>query len=147
MVRKTLYFILPAELRNLSVVDEPLTQIFDEWEDLEVDESVIYDIKLAIQELCTNIVNHSYGGEKGKIRLRVILEDDPPSVCITSEDEGMSVFDEETWEPPALGEPQVHGFGMFLIRELMDEVSYRPSPGNNRWSLIKRLPVPSVDHA
>lgn len=145
MVRKSLYFVLPAELRNLSVVDEPLTQIFADWDGPEVAESTIYDIKLAIQELCTNIVNHSYGGDAGTIRLRVILEDNPPSVCITSEDQGTGVFDEESWEPPDLGEPQVHGFGMFLIRELMDEVSYQPSPGNNRWSLIKKLPSPCVD--
>ena len=32
------------------------------------------------------------------------------------------------------------GAGLFLVRRLMDEVDYIPSPGANRWRLVKHLP-------
>ena len=139
MVRKTLYFIMPAHARNLSVVDAPLARLFDELTEMDVSEAAIYDVKLAVQELCTNIVNHAYEGEPGKIRLRITVYDEPPCVVITSQDEGLSTFNPTEWTPPTLDEPQVHGLGLYLIHQLMDEVTYQPSPGNNCWRLIKAL--------
>jgi O-antigen/teichoic acid export membrane protein len=31
------------------------------------------------------------------------------------------------------------GIGLFLVRQIMDEVEYFPQPGSNRWRLLKRL--------
>ena len=42
---------------------------------------------------------------------------------------------------PQLGELQEHGFGLFLVRELMDEVAYQADATGNRWKLVKRFPV------
>jgi anti-sigma regulatory factor (Ser/Thr protein kinase) len=33
----------------------------------------------------------------------------------------------------------VHGYGLFLMRSLLDEVRYEPQAGNNRWRLVKCL--------
>jgi serine/threonine-protein kinase RsbW len=48
-------------------------------------------------------------------------------------------FDLDAVETPGLNEPQIHGYGLFLIQQLMDEVVYIPKPGDNRWRLVKHL--------
>ncbi len=36
------------------------------------------------------------------------------------------------------------GAGLFLVRSLMDEVTYIPRPGSNQWRLVKALPIGAV---
>ena len=40
---------------------------------------------------------------------------------------------------PDLDTGQVHGYGLFLVRSLIDDVTYAHSGGENRWELVKRL--------
>jgi anti-sigma regulatory factor (Ser/Thr protein kinase) len=40
---------------------------------------------------------------------------------------------------PNLEQPGERGMGIFLIRQLMDEVVYEPQPGANYWRLRKQL--------
>ena len=41
--------------------------------------------------------------------------------------------------PPGFDEPQVHGYGLFLMRELTDGVQYERVEGRNHWQLMKNL--------
>ncbi len=51
-------------------------------------------------------------------------------------------------EEPGGGEPGLGlGMGLFLTRQLMDRVSYQPQAGNNRWRLVKHLPLPEQETA
>jgi serine/threonine-protein kinase RsbW len=50
-------------------------------------------------------------------------------------------FDPTVVPTPRLGELQEHGFGLFLVRELMDEVEYQANASGNCWTLVKRFPV------
>ena len=48
------------------------------------------------------------------------------------------------FDPSVVPEPdptvlQEHGFGLFLIEQLMDKVEYDSRDGTNRWRLIKKL--------
>jgi serine/threonine-protein kinase RsbW len=50
----------------------------------------------------------------------------------------------EAFDPADAAEPdldgvQIHGYGLFLARSLMDEVSYRREQDSNLWQLVKRL--------
>lgn len=141
-LRKTLYIIIPAQLKSLSVLDTPITTLFQNIKGMRFDEETIYNIRLAIQELCTNIIRHAYRTDKGKIRLRIMIYEDPAMAVITSHDEGENTFDIDGWTAPDLESLPVHGLGAFLIHELMDEVIYSPCPGNNQWRLIKHLREP-----
>jgi anti-sigma regulatory factor (Ser/Thr protein kinase) len=40
---------------------------------------------------------------------------------------------------PSPDEPQVRGYGLFLIQALMDEVEYCPKDDGNTWRLVKNL--------
>ena len=142
---KTVLVHMPASLKELSWLEQPITSLLQEVVGLDEPEITTYNVRLAVQELCTNIVRHAYAGQEGSITLKFTLHPDPRHITITACDEATNTFDQDIWQPPDLDEPQVHGLGLWLISELMDEVSYQPCVGNNRWSLVKYLP--SIEEA
>lgn len=105
-----------------------------------LDDEATYDVQLAVDEACSNIIEHGYGGEgKGKIQCTC-------SVCgsgltIVLRDWGVPFDAAEAKEPDfgvALNSLQIRGAGLWLIRKSMDEVSYRTLPeGGNQLTLIK----------
>ncbi len=50
---------------------------------------------------------------------------------------------------PSVPDPEIYGsglgMGLFLIRQLVDDVQYAPQTGGNRWHLAKQLPQGSID--
>jgi serine/threonine-protein kinase RsbW len=132
--------VVPATLEALRQVSEAVEDFLAQVDGIEEAEIVTYNIVLAIYELCTNIVTHAYAGEVGTIGLNLLLEESPLCLVVSVRDAAPRVFDEEGWTAPDLDEPKEHGLGIWLIKQLMDEVNYQPSPGNNRWRLVKQIP-------
>jgi len=101
-------------------------------------ETTIYNVQLAVQECCANIVDHAYDAVDGRIQATLILAESPRRLVVELHDNGRA-FEPETVPQPTLGQPQVRGYGLFLMKELLDEVDYDPQPGDNRWRLVKLL--------
>lgn len=89
-------------------------------------EKDIYSVQLAVDEACTNIIEHAYGGE-GNGEIECVCEIVEDGLEITLKDEGES-FDPESLPELVVGAPieqlKARGAGVFLIRKLMDEVLY-----------------------
>jgi serine/threonine-protein kinase RsbW len=107
----------------------------------EISEQVCYDLKLAVDEACTNIITHGYAGmNPGSIILT--LELDPQQVLVTLTDFGHPF---EPSEPPApdmgasLEDLSAGGFGLFIIYQTMDKVGYRSAEDGNHLTFVKRL--------
>ena len=130
---------LDTDLAGLAVLEETVNQVLAPVADLQDAEAVRYNIWLSIHELCVNIIKHAYAGEAGKFMLTLSLLDDPWRVEVSTCDHGRRQFDSAGWTPPDLDDLPVHGLGIFLIQNLMDEVSYAPGADCNRWHLTKRL--------
>ena len=64
----------------------------------------------------------------------------PLQITIEIEDTGIP-FNPDDIPEPRLGELQEHGFGLFLVRQLMDRVEYDSSQERNCWTLVKILPL------
>lgn len=100
----------------------------------------VYSIEMAVDEACSNIIEHAYGGEgKGDIRCTCMLTD--RSLTITLSDRGKS-FDPSSVPPPNLSDDidarQAHGLGLYFIRQWMDEVQFRSNSGENTLTMVKR---------
>jgi len=84
-----------------------------------------------VYEICANIVVHGYGICEGKdadpevsrIRIVFTLEAEPPLLIIDLYDTGCS-FDISLVPEPDVAEPQTRGYGLYLVRQLVDEVMY-----------------------
>ena len=131
-------FEIPATFKYLNVVSNSLTAILEQVDDLPERANLTYNIVLAVHEVCTNIVEHAYAGNGGKIKIDVCLDEQSRSLRVDLYDTGQP-FDLTEVAPPNLDEAPVRGYGLFLVQELMDEVTYKSGQENNHWRLTKHL--------
>ena len=135
----TIRLDVPATHRYLNVVGACITAVLARVEGLVEPAVVAYSVQLAVHEICTNIVEHAYAGQpEGRITITLALLIEPRCLIISLHDTGRS-FDPAHVPAPNLKDGQVGGYGLFLVRELMDDVSYQPQPGSNCWRLVKGL--------
>ena len=130
---------LSTDLGELAVLEDVVHQLLAPVPNLAEPEVVQYNIWLSIHELCVNIIKHAYGGAPGAIQVDMALLDEPWRVEIDTYDQGPKAYNLDAWQPPNLDDPPIHGLGIFLIQQLMDEVACTGAPGNNHWRLVKRL--------
>ncbi len=99
-------------------------------------------IGLAVEEIFVNIAHYAYAPEKGMATVRVEVSEDPVTVTITFLDHGVP-FDPLAKADPDLSldaeERQIGGLGIFLTRQIMDDVAYAYKNGQNILTLKKKL--------
>lgn len=88
-------------------------------------------ITLAVDEACTNIIKHAYKNASDyPIHLRLNARNNTFEIMI--EDQGMP-FEPESVKLPDMKEHiksyKRGGFGMYLMKSLMDKVEYKIQPG------------------
>lgn len=136
---KTICLDVPATFKYLHIVSSCLDGVLTQEADLAKQEYLSYNVQLAVQEICTNIVRHAYKErENERIRVKITLELHPRSLVIEIFDTGMPCKECDV-TLPNLDEGQVNGYGLFIVRNLMDEVTYQREPEGNFWYLTKKL--------
>jgi serine/threonine-protein kinase RsbW len=106
-----------------------------------VTEEVLYDVQLAVDEACTNIITHGYAGlDPGSIILD--LEVHPRHLTVTITDFGHSFEPDSTPIPDVdapIEERELGGFGLFFIQQSMDEMDYQVTEDGNKMILTRYL--------
>ncbi len=105
-------------------------------------EDAIDECRLAVCEACTNVIEHAYQGQPGRlVKVSVAVGPDRLSVRIT--DNGKA-FDRSTYFEPEIRrlarERRSGGLGVHIIRRLMDRVEYRSRDGKNEIRMVKYRP-------
>lgn len=129
---------LPANARYLNVLAACIGEMLSRVDGMNDPQQTIYNIQLAVHEGCTNIVDHAYIDDGGRIAVNLMLGWSPPQIIVELHDNGRS-FDPHNIPDPNFDEPQVRGYGLYLMRQIMDEVEYDPQPGHNCWRMVKYL--------
>lgn len=140
---------IPAALRHLSILSACLAEFLRLAQELPDPDATIYRCQLAVQEIGTNIVEHAYV-DRLDGRIRVTFSLFPRTLMIEFEDNGKS-FDLASVLPPKSPEtkatrettrdpqiPQERGFGLYVVRQLVDEMTYETGESQNRWRLVIR---------
>lgn len=152
---------LPAAARFLNVLGACIVEIFSQLDDLPDRDQVAYNFQLGAHEVCANIVEHAYAGSAGRIAITLALQTAPRRLVIELRDDSTCVFDPTQVHDPAPDELQTRGRGLWLARQLVDELVYESregkqwratmggawanapaemrAPGQNYWRLIKNL--------
>lgn len=112
-----------ASTQNLSTIREFVSK---HAEDQGFSAQKVADIQLAVDEAYTNIIKHAYKNDSSK-EVIINLEFDDDKMVVTLTDHGVG-FDIEKYKKPDL-KRQIEkkrrgGMGVYLIRKLMDEVTY-----------------------
>ena len=130
---------LPATHKHLNILGACISELLLRVENVDERETTIYNLQLAAHEACTNIIDHAYAGElERRILITLTLAPRPRRLIIELRDTGYS-FDLASIPEPNLDEAHDHGYGLFLMRSLMDEVTYTSRPEGNQWLLVKHL--------
>ncbi len=103
-------------------------------------ESWTFDLKMAVDEACQNVVRHAYGNKgEGDIMIDYSREGDVLVVDIMDFAEAV---DPDTIKPRNLSEVRPGGLGVHLIKSICDDARFVPPPPGvgNLFKLTKRLP-------
>jgi serine/threonine-protein kinase RsbW len=130
---------LAAELESLAKFREYIKSICQRYPQVSAEHC--YDLQLAVDEACTNIIQHGYAGmNPGSIILA--LEVSARQVNVTLTDFGHPFEPSEPVKPDVQAglEDQIQGgFGLYFIYQTMDQVDYETSEAGNRLKFIKNL--------
>jgi anti-sigma regulatory factor (Ser/Thr protein kinase) len=111
-----------------------------DWLELvPVETDALDGLLLAVSELCSNAVRHATGAP-GSVRLEAWTEDD--AVVIEVSDDGGVVPGNDPRPATEVPDPEAEqGRGLFLVRELSDELSSRVEDGRSVVRVVKRAVV------
>jgi serine/threonine-protein kinase RsbW len=109
-----------------------------------VTDEILYDVQLAVDEACTNIISHGYADmDPGSIILD--LEIHPDKLIVSLTDFGHSFEPSSTPIPDVnapIEERELGGFGLFFIQQSVDDMTYRVTEDGNKMILTKYLSRP-----
>ena len=126
---------LRADLAQLNRIREFVTESAVA---LGVAPSSFDDLRLAVDEAVTNIITHGYGGP-GDVAIEVETVDTDLVIRLRDKAPGFDPAHSplnDPHDPESRDSPG--GFGVYLIRSVMDEVSHRSLNSGNELTLIKR---------
>ncbi len=131
--------VVPNDTQYLASVRQEVTKVVTESAFSDKDRKLII---VAVDEAVTNIMEHAYDNDlEGELDIELILEYDNTRFEVVIRDSG-KVFDPRTLEVPDVRshvkQGSRHGLGIFLIRQIMDEINYNFVQGvRNELQMIK----------
>lgn len=130
----------PGRFESLAVISEFVTNAA---RSAGLDACAVDAVQLAVDEACSNIIEHAYGGEgRGDIECTCRVNDDGLTVILR--DHG------RPFDPSLVPEPDPYpslddetctggGLGLYFMRQLMDEVCFDFAPDSgNVVTMVKR---------
>ena len=119
-------------IRTVSTCARALLENHPRSDGLPVDDELQYNVELATQEICTNIVKHS-----------LVAADDVVTASLHRETNHLLLelrnngkpYDSQSAVPSPTNTPTEDGYGMFLARELLTSVQYERQGDQNIWRL------------
>jgi serine/threonine-protein kinase RsbW len=127
-----------GQYTSLEAISEFIAQAAEE---AEFDSKDIYAIKLAVDEACSNIIEHSYG-EKAGGQIYCSYKKLKDGLKITIQDWGKPFKPDEIPDPNfdvELQNLQPRGAGLYFMKNLMDEIKFDFNSGDgNLLIMIKR---------
>lgn len=119
-----------AELESLQVFRKFITECCAKY---DLPNDIVLELKLAVDEACTNIIEHGYEGmDPGSIILAFRIE--PDRILVQLTDFGHVFEPVEAPKPDleaALEDRELGGLGLYLIYQTMDNIDYQASEEGN----------------
>jgi anti-anti-sigma factor len=113
-----------------------------------LDEDAAFHCRMAVDEACTNVIEHAYGGEDiGAIQITCTIA---PGACTIEIVDHGTAFDPNIVPVPQISQDldKMHpgGIGLHLMRKMMDEVDFRFEDERNILIMKKTRPIAAEKH-
>ena len=99
-----------------------------------------YQIEISVDEIVSNIVRYAYEDNEGEATVKVTSDNDTLTIQII--DYGIPYNPLEKEDPDvtlSADERGIGGYGIFIVKKVMDEIHYEYKDGKNILTLIKRV--------
>jgi serine/threonine-protein kinase RsbW len=109
-----------------------------------LDDHALYEIQLAVDEACANVVHHAYQGvEPGDMEIACSVNDRILTIQVRDWGRGFNPSDVSVPDVDApLAERTLGGLGLFLVKQIMDSVQFTfDSQHGNKLVMTKRVQV------
>jgi len=139
MIAGKIKLIIDSDLSHVFLVGFSVNRICLE---IPLSEVEAYQVEVCVVEAVNNTIKHAYGNEKGH-EVEVLIDLDSERITFQICDTGVAMkagkkpsleFDPDDRENFPEG-----GMGLFIMHEVMDEVSYSSSRGRNVLALTRHL--------
>jgi serine/threonine-protein kinase RsbW len=130
---------VPSSTENLSMIRDFVRNIGTQ---AGMDDMQAMRLEMAVDEACSNVMEHAYGLDSTKeVSIRAMVDDSALKIVVVDNGNG---FDPAAVEQKKLEDlisaKRTGGLGMRLIKSFMDEVHYAMIPGvKNELTMVKKL--------
>ncbi|MCH4166868.1 MAG: ATP-binding protein [Megasphaera sp.] len=131
---------------TIQACTEQLPQLLDfihgQLRGLDCPDKIVLQIDLAVEEIFVNIATYAYPQKRGQVCIRCKIGEDDRSITIVITDQGIPF---NPLQHPNLDttlpvtERSIGGLGIFLTKQMMDNVDYQWCNNENRISLYKHF--------
>lgn len=131
--------VVEAKVDNLPQVNAFVEEIISP---LMPSVKVQLQLELAVEEIFVNIANYAYGDGAGQAVIKATVLDSPKGIELVFQDEGVpyNPLEREAPDPnQSLEERAIGGWGIFLVKKNVDEVSYAYAGGKNILTIRKKI--------
>jgi len=130
--------IIPTQTKYLNLIGSIGERIARELDHYSGDrEALAYHLNLVLTEATANAIKHAnYDNPKETVRILIQIHDNELNIKVYDHGQG---FDLENVPLPDFEHPREGGMGLYLIRTLMDSVTYTKLDDCNVLEIIKYL--------
>lgn len=132
------HLTFPGRLEALEQVAEFVQQACHTVKSPELPGDFIRNVGLVVSEAVTNAIRHGTRSQDDQLTISVDIG--AQSLIIRVRDHGPG-FDINTVAVPDLDQPAEGGYGVYIIKTLMDEVSYIPVENGNELIMKKHFGI------
>ena len=111
-------------------------------EQFEVSKRTLMQLDLVVEEIFVNIANYAYSPNTGLVKILLQTDIEPLSISLTFIDSGVPYNPLEKSDPDvniSADDRQIGGLGIFLTKNLVDDITYQFVDGQNVLQLTKSL--------
>ena len=130
-------------LADVKLLDQMIDPIVEALEEMQVDHKLIYKIRLCAEEILTNVCLYAYRPNDGDVHIEYEIDSSPKSVKISISDKGREFNPLNDADEPELNasveDRKIGGLGLFIVKNTMDEISYKREDNRNILTMIKKF--------
>ena len=122
-------------LATMDNLDAVIGFIEERLEGMDCPMKISMKIAVCVEELFVNVVNYVYDGHEGSCQVVFEkVENEPSRAIITMVDQGKAFNPLEKEDPDTTlkaDEREIGGLGIFMVKNIMDEISYERNGEKN----------------
>ena len=133
--------IIEAVVDNLEAVNLFVHKFIEQF---EVSKRTLMQLDLIVEEIFVNIASYAYSPNTGSVKILIEAKEEPLTVSLTFIDSGVPYNPLEKSDPDinlSVNDRQIGGLGIFITKNLVNDISYRFVDGQNVLQLTKSINI------